>query len=65
MPKMKTNRAAAKRFRCTGSGKFRRAKAGKSHMMFGKSSNRLRNLRKRGVVDHSDERRAREMLPYL
>lgn len=64
MPKMKTKRAAAKRFRATGSGRIRRGTAGKSHMMTGKSANRLRGLRKNGMVDPSDEKRIKELLPY-
>jgi large subunit ribosomal protein L35 len=64
MPKMKSNRAAKKRFRVTGSGRIRRGKAGLSHMMRGKSANRRRNLRKNGRVDPSDEGRLRSLLPY-
>ncbi len=64
MPKMKTNRAAAKRFRVTGSGKIRRASAGKSHLMRGKSANRLRKLKKNSIVDPSDAQRIRELIPY-
>lgn len=64
MPKQKTNRAAAKRFRVTGSGKIRRASAGKSHLMRGKSANRLRKLKKNSIVDGSDEKRIRQLIPY-
>ncbi|NLY93244.1 MAG: 50S ribosomal protein L35 [Myxococcales bacterium] len=64
MPKMKTKRAAAKRFRASGSGRIRRATAGKSHMMTGKSANRLRGLRKNGMVDPADEKRIKLLLPY-
>lgn len=64
MPKMKSNRAAGKRFRVTGSGKVRRGKAGLSHLMRGKSDNRRRNLRKNGIVDGTDEKRVRRLLPY-
>ncbi len=64
MPKMKTNRAAAKRFRATGGGKVRRGKAGKSHMMRGKPANRLRRLRKNDTVDASFEKRIKRLLPY-
>jgi len=64
MPKMKTKRAAAKRLRATGSGKVRRASAGKQHLMRGKSSNRLRGLKKNTIVDDSDAPRMKRLLPY-
>ncbi len=64
MPKMKTKRAAAKRFRATGSGKVRRATAGKQHLMRGKSAGRLRGLKKNSIVDASDEQRIKRLLPY-
>lgn len=64
MPKMKTKRAAAKRLRATGSGKVRRASAGKQHLMRGKSSNRLRGLKKNNIVDDSDAPRMKRLLPY-
>ena len=62
MPKMKTNRAASKRFRLTGTGKVRRNKAYKSHILTKKSRKRKRNLRKGALVAASDARRARRML---
>ncbi|NOY91198.1 MAG: 50S ribosomal protein L35 [Deltaproteobacteria bacterium] len=64
MPKMKTNRAAAKRMRATGTGRIRRGKAGKSHLMRGKSANRLRRLEKNDMVDKADEKRMKRLLPY-
>jgi len=64
MPKMKSHRGTAKRLRVTGSGRVRRAKAGLGHLMRGKSANRLRNLRKNGMVDESDEKRVLRLLPY-
>lgn len=64
MPKMKTNRAAAKRFRVTGSGKVRRSKAGLNHMMQEKSKKRLRRLRKNDMVDKTFAKRIKLMLPY-
>jgi large subunit ribosomal protein L35 len=64
MPKMKTNRAAAKRFRATGSGKVRRGKAGASHLMRGKPAKRLRKLRKNAIVDGADEKSVKRLLPY-
>jgi len=64
MPKMKTNRAAAKRFRTTGSGKIRRSKSGGNHGMQEKSRKRLRRLRKNDMVSKSFEKRIKIMLPY-
>ena len=64
MPKMKTNRAAAKRLWVTGSGRVRRAKAGLRHLMRGKSANRRRNLRKNTICADGDARRVRRLLPY-
>ncbi len=62
MPKMKTNRAAAKRFRTTGTGRLRRNKAFKSHILTKKNTKRLRRLRKRTDVNAADVRRVRRML---
>ena len=64
MPKMKTNRSAAKRFRITGSGRVRRPKAGCNHMMQEKSRKRLRRLRKNDMVASAIEKRIKIMLPY-
>lgn len=64
MPKMKTNRAAAKRFRKTGKGRFRRAKAGLSHGMFNKSRKQRRRLRDNAMVAPEDEKRVQRLLPY-
>ncbi len=64
MPKMKTNRAAAKRFRVTGSGKIKRSKAGLNHCMQEKSKKRLRRLRKNDMVDSAMQKRVKLMLPY-
>ena len=65
MPKMKTNRGAAKRFKATGSGRIRRSKAFSSHILTKKSSKRKRNLRKSGLIDTTDTKAVRRMLPYL
>ncbi len=62
MPKMKTKRAAAKRFKLTGTGKIRRSKAGKQHLMRGKSANRLRNLKKNDIVSSADAPRIIRLL---
>jgi large subunit ribosomal protein L35 len=64
MPKMKTNRAAAKRFRISGSGKIRRSKGGLNHGMQEKSKKRLRRLRKNDMVDKAMAVRVKLMLPY-
>jgi large subunit ribosomal protein L35 len=64
MPKMKTNRAAAKRMRVSGSGRIRRGKAGLSHMMRGKAARRLRNLRKHDMVADADHKRIKRLLPH-
>lgn len=64
MPKLKTKRAAAKRYRVTGSGKVKVAKAGKSHILTKKSRRRKRNLRKGTVMDACDAKVARRLLPY-
>ncbi len=64
MPKIKTRRAAAKRFKVTGSGEFKRSKAFKSHILEKKSPARKRNLRKATLVSKSDYERVTKMLPY-
>lgn len=64
MPKMKTNRAAAKRFKITGSGKLRRPKGGASHFMGCKRPNRLRRLRKNDMVDATFQARIMQLFPY-
>lgn len=64
MPKMKTKRCAAKRFRVTGSGRIRRGKANKSHMMSGKAASRLRRLRFNDMVDKADAPRIARLIPY-
>lgn len=65
MPKMKTNRGAAKRFKMTGSGQIKRSKAFTSHILTKKSTKRKRNLRKSGLVDSTDLKGMRRILPYL
>ena len=56
MPKMKTHKGTAKRFRVTGSGKIMRAKAFKSHIKTKKSPKRIRNFRKEAVVATADQK---------
>ena len=65
MPKLKTRRSAAARFKLTGSGKIRRAKAYHNHKLTGKSSKRKRQLRQGTSVDSSDAPRIRREIPYL
>jgi large subunit ribosomal protein L35 len=62
MPKMKTHRGAAKRFKVTGSGKIKRSNAYKSHLLESKTSKRKRGLRKAVIVSTGDERRVKRML---
>ncbi|MDP4175828.1 MAG: 50S ribosomal protein L35 [Bacteroidota bacterium] len=62
MPKMKSNRGAAKTFKTTGSGKVKRHKAFKSHILTSKSRKRKRSLRKAVVASASDERRIKIMI---
>ncbi|RMG03378.1 MAG: 50S ribosomal protein L35 [Nitrospirae bacterium] len=64
MPKMKTHRGAAKRFKLTGKGKIKRSKANKSHIMTGKPAKRTRRLRKGGIVDDTQVKTLKKMLPY-
>jgi len=65
MPKMKTHRGAAKRFKKTGTGKLKRAKAFKSHLLTHKSSKTKRNLRKTAFVSTTQMKAMRKLLPYL
>jgi large subunit ribosomal protein L35 len=62
MPKMKTNRGAAKTFRKTGSGKFKRAHAYKSHILTKKTRKRKRHLRHAALVSRADRDRIKKML---
>ena len=64
MPKIKTRRSAAKRFKVTGAGNFKRAKAFKQHILEKKSPARKRNMRKAALVSKSDFDRVKKMLPY-
>lgn len=62
MPKIKTQRGAAKRFKLTGSKKVKRNKAYARHILTKKTSKRKRNLRKSGLVAASEEHRVKRML---
>ena len=65
MQKMKTRRAAAKRFTVTGSGKIKRNKAYKSHILTKKTTKRKRNLRKATMTDATNVKNMKKILPYL
>ena len=65
MPKMKTSRAAAKRFKVTGTGKLKRNKAYKSHILTKKSTKRKRNLRHATITDATNVKSMKKVLPYL
>ena len=65
MPKVKTNRAAAKRFKKTGTGKLMKMKAYKSHILTKKTTKRKRNLRKATVADVTNARNIKKITPYL
>jgi large subunit ribosomal protein L35 len=65
MPKMKSNRGAAKRFKLTGSGKIKRSKAFTSHILTKKTTKRKRNLRQSDLVDSANIKAIRKILPYL
>lgn len=64
MPKMKTNRAAAKRFKLSGTGRVRRPKGGAQHNFIGKNRKRRRRLRDNDMVAPEFEKRIKIMLPY-
>jgi large subunit ribosomal protein L35 len=64
MPKMKTHRGAAKRFSLTGTGKVKRSKAFASHILTSKTTKRKRNLRKGAILDKTDEREIKKLIPY-
>ena len=64
MPKLKTNQAAAKRFKRTASGKYKRSKAFARHLLNGKSAKRRRGLRGTTILDPAEAAKVRQMLPY-
>ena len=65
MPKIKTSRAAAKRFKKTGTGQLKRSKAYKSNILTKKSTKRKRNLRKATMTDSTNVKNMKKILPYL
>ena len=64
MPKMKTHRGAAKRFKKTGTGKLKRAKAFRRHILTKKDAKTKMQLRKSGIVTAVDAKRIEQLLPY-
>ena len=65
MPKMKTTKAAAKRFKKTGTGLLKRNKAYKTHILTKKSQKRKRNLRKAAITDATNVKNMKKILPYI
>lgn len=65
MPKLKTHRGAAKRFKVTGNGKVVRSRANKSHILTGKPAKRMRKLRTRTIMKKVDEKNIKKLLPYM
>ena len=65
MPKMKSKRGASKRFKATASGKIKRRKGWKSHLLEWKSPKRRRRLRQSALGSKADARRIKRLLPYL
>jgi large subunit ribosomal protein L35 len=64
MPKIKSNRGAAKRFQKTGTGRFKHRQANRGHKLTGKPMKRKRQLRNTGIVDGSDQKSIARMIPY-
>lgn len=65
MPKLKTNKAAAKRFSATGTGKIKRSRANKQHILGKKSPKRKRKLRQTCLVSKENHAQVKSMLPYI
>ena len=65
MPKMKTSKSAAKRFKVTGTGKLKRSKAYKRHILTKKTTKTKRNLRKPAMTDTTNVKNMNKILPYL
>jgi large subunit ribosomal protein L35 len=65
MPKIKTKRGLAKRVKATGTGQIRRYRAGKSHLLTGKSRARKRRLRQGDLIHAADRKRMRRLVPYI
>ncbi len=65
MPKLKTNKSAAKRFRVTKNGKLKHSRAGRGHLLSGKSRKRKRQLRKRKIATPADSARLQRLLGLM
>lgn len=65
MPKLKTKKAVAKRVSVTATGKLKRTKANKQHILTKKSPKRKRNLRKADIVDSTNVKQMKRVLPYI
>ncbi len=65
MPKMRSSRGAMKRFKVTASGKVKRSRAGKSHLLSSKSKKRKRRLRQTTLVSAKESKTIRKLIPYL
>ncbi len=65
MPKLKTKKAVSKRIRVTGTGKLKKTKANKQHILTKKSPKRKRNLRKSDLVDSTNMKQMKRVLPYI
>ncbi|NLG03132.1 MAG: 50S ribosomal protein L35 [Clostridia bacterium] len=65
MPKIKTNRSVAKRFKVTGTGKLKRNKAYKRHILTKKSAKTKRNLRQAAITDATNVSNMKKLVPYL
>lgn len=64
MPKLKTHKGAAKRFKVTKNGKIKRPKAYRGHLLSKKTSKRKRNLRKSAILTKADHKRIKQLIPY-
>ena len=65
MPKIKSSRGAVKRFKVTATGKIKRSKAFKGHLLSGKGKKRKRRLRKGALVSSVEAKNVRKLIPYL
>ena len=65
MPKLKTHRGTAKRFKLTGTGKVKRSRANKSHILTGKPAKRTRRLRTGTLVAKTDQANIKKLIPYM
>ena len=64
MPKLKTHKGVAKRFKVTGTGKLMYARAGRRHLLTGKSARKMRKLRRAAEVAQVEQEKLRRLIPY-